>query len=82
MFTVEIPKGWGFAGGPTDEVAARRRPASESDWREFVARVETDPSRPVCPFCGIRHERGKTHPFCDMATRFNFWMDQRWGSRS
>lgn len=48
----------------------------EAFWREFKAQRDV-PSLPPCPFCGIRHEWGKTHPFCDMASTFNDWWEWR-----
>lgn len=44
------------------------------DWLEFKRRND-DPEMPECPFCGIRHQVAKTHPYCDMATRFKIAAD-------
>lgn len=46
----------------------------QTDWLEFKA-MHDDPGREPCPFCGIRHEPGTTHPYCTMATTFRWWRD-------
>jgi len=47
-------------------------------WLQFKAEVEkADPGHPPCPFCGINHQHGLTHPFCDMVARFKLWRAAR-----
>lgn len=56
-----------------DRANVRRMAAlpREAAWLEFKA-MNDQPNIPECPFCGIHHEHGPTHPHCDMATRFKF----------
>lgn len=49
---------------------------SETSWREFAA-LKAEPGAPPCPFCGINHKPAKSHPYCDMAGLFNFWLAVR-----
>jgi hypothetical protein len=51
-------------------------PRELADWQEFKT-LREDCEQPVCPFCGIRHEPMKTHPYCTMATEFRFWRMHR-----
>jgi len=43
-----------------------------TDWLEFKAMRDQRECKP-CPFCGIRHDPGKTHPYCTEATSFRAW---------
>lgn len=51
---------------------------SEIDWQQFKAE-QTEPNQPECPFCGIHHKPGKSHPYCDKATAFKFWLAAKKG---
>lgn len=45
----------------------------ETAWRAFK-RAHDRTGIPPCPFCGIQHKPAMTHPYCDMATWFRFWI--------
>jgi hypothetical protein len=50
-------------------------------WLEFKA-LRDQPGYTPCPFCGIKHERALTHPYCTEASSFVMWCDaKRYGAR-
>jgi len=53
----------------------------EADWAAFVEvlreRGIVRDDLPPCPFCGLHHAWGGTHPFCDLAGMFRVWRRTR-----
>jgi hypothetical protein len=77
---------------PTTECSAYAAVTAPDDeageWRAFTAVIEAKPenvgTKEPCRFCGIRHPRMATHPYCDTAGQFRLWRQrvrQEWSAR-